>query len=198
MCCGCGPGKGKKTKKKILFVFLLTSLVGRALSWPSMTSPPWILIHGQLPSPWVWAASSDLLLITEYNKCVVMSLPWSGYKSLWLPLLAHFFYSLIWLSEEESCQIGDPNTISFISLILLKLNYNISSISVVRQSDLITHRFLCYTVGPHCLSISDIAVCIQKPQNAHPSSIPLPPFPGPCPPNHKSVLLGCHVFMFCR
>jgi len=55
--------------------------------------------------------------------------------------------------------------------------YNVSTISVVQQSDPITHSSLCCTVGPHFTSIPNETVCIPKPQT-------------PCPSHSLPSLLG--------
>ena len=71
--------------------------------------------------------------------------------------------------------------------------YSLPSVSVLQQSDPITHSFLWYTVGPLCPSITNIIFCNRKPLNCLPILFP------PTPPGTTSLaLLGSDLFLFCR
>ena len=93
--------------------------------------------------------------------------------------------------------ITDLMQIHFIIIIIIiiakvQLIYNVSSSSIVQQSDPITHISLCCTIGSHCPSNPNITVCIQKtPQiPIHPTSSPFPLG------NRKSALLGHDLLLF--
>ena len=106
--------------------------------------------------------------------------------------LPHFRSSLY-----VSSQMQFSSFFFFIFFIFIKvwLIYSVLSISAVYQSDpvipiynyffhmifhhvlskAIRYSSLCYTAGPHCLSILNVIVCIYQSPNSQ--SIPLPPSP---------------------
>ena len=75
--------------------------------------------------------------------------------------------------------------------------YNVSSVSV-QQSDPIRDSSLCYTVGPHCPSIPNVAVCIHQTKAPYPSHSLSLSTPLPYPGNRKSALLGSDLFLLCK
>ena len=93
--------------------------------------------------------------------------------------------------------VGQSVSICF----LLQLIYNVVPISAVQQSDSVIHRLsyiifhhglsqkigyssLCYAVGPCCLSILNVIVCLYQPQTPSPSHFLSPPLwqPQVCSP----------------
>ena len=73
--------------------------------------------------------------------------------------------------------------------------FSISSVSLIQQSGPITHSSLCCIVQPRYPPFPNVSVCIQNPELP---IISLPPPPPSHPTNHKSALLGCDLFLFCR
>ena len=78
-------------------------------------------------------------------------------------------------------------------------------ISIVQQSDPITHNSLCCTVGPNCPSIPNVAVCIHQSQTPHPSHcLPIPPWqlqvcspwPSFLPHNMSPLVTMIHHLLF--
>ena len=52
--------------------------------------------------------------------------------------------------------------------IKVQLIYNMSSISVIKRSNPVTHSSLCCTLGPHSPSIPNVTVCIHQAQTPRP------------------------------
>ena len=82
--------------------FPLNIVLGSIPKTPNVIPPPWYSQPCGIPSPWVWARLSNLILTNRVQQNDEMPFPWLDYQRVW-PSLHLFSFSCTILHSHQWC-----------------------------------------------------------------------------------------------